>query len=68
MGLTLSQPPGYSDLSDPLLVANSPALGIDFGKISENAAFGMVRTEIFNGLYSNGETVALPVSPIDGYP
>ena len=67
MGLTLPIPPGYSDLSDAVLVANSPTLGIDLGKISENAKFAMVRTEVFSGIYSNGQTVALPISPIDGY-
>lgn len=67
MGLTLSVSPGYSDLSDSLLVANSPALGIDVGKISGNAEFAMVRTEVFHAYYSNGQAVALPISPIDGY-
>jgi hypothetical protein len=32
-----------------------------------NAKFGLVRPEFFNGLYVDGETVALPVSPVDGY-
>lgn len=67
MGLTLSAPPGFADLSDSILAANSPALGIDLAKIYSNAAFGMVRTEVFTSTYKNGDTVALPVSPIDGY-
>jgi len=29
--------------------------------------FAAVRTEEFWGYYKNGETVALPVSPADGY-
>lgn len=67
MGLTLKLPPGYSDLSDSVLVFDQPALGIDVAKIYTNAAFGMVRPEIFVGVYKNGDTVPTPVSPIDGY-
>lgn len=68
MPLTLTVPPGYSDLSDSVLVAGSPALGIDIGKIYGNSVFGMVRPEVFvTGPYQNGDTVPLPVSPIDGY-
>jgi hypothetical protein len=67
MGLKLSSPPGFNDLSDSILVAGSPALGIDIAKIYENSVFGMVRTEVFSGVYKQGDTVALPVSPHDGY-
>jgi len=67
MGLTLQTPPGFADLPNSALAANQPAFAINAAKISENAAFGMVRTEVFNGLYINGDTVALPISPIDGY-
>jgi len=68
MGLTISIPPGYSDLADSQLVAGSPAFGIDVGKIYDNAVFGMTRPEIFvSGPYTNGQTVPVPVSPIDGY-
>lgn len=68
MGLTLQFPPGYSDLQDSAIAANTPALGIQVAKIYGNAVFGMVRTETFYffGL-KNGETVPLPVSPTDGY-
>lgn len=69
MGLTLPFPPGYSDLQDSVLVAGNPALSIDIGKIAYNAAFGMARLEVFpTGPYKNGDTVPLPISPIDGYP
>lgn len=69
MGLTLQVPPGYSDLSDTILAANSPALGIDIAKIYDNSAFGKVRCEVFynTAFLKNGEAVPLPVSPIDGY-
>jgi hypothetical protein len=68
MGLTLSFPPGYSDLQDSSLVADSPAFGISIGKIYGNSVFGMARTEVFpSGPYQNGDTVPLPVSTIDGY-
>lgn len=68
MGLTLSLQPGYSDLQDTALTADvSPALGIQIAKMYTNAAFGKVRIEVFQDHYQNGDTVPLPVSPIDGY-
>jgi hypothetical protein len=67
MGLTLEIPPGYSDLADSGLVAGSPAFGLDLLKIYDNAVFGLVTPEIFITQQVNGDTVPLPVSPIDGY-
>lgn len=67
MGLTLEIPPGFSDLSDSALVAGSPTFGLDLLKIYDNAVFGLVRPEIFISEQVNGDTVPLPVSPIDGY-
>jgi hypothetical protein len=67
MPLTLDIIPGYTDLSNTALVANNPAFGIHVEAISANAAFGKVRTEFFHALYFHGDTVPLPVSPIDGY-
>src|SRR5581483_10736860 len=67
MGLKLSSPPGFADLADSVLASTKPALGIDLAKIYETSAFGMVRTEVFSGIYTNGDTVPLPVSPHDGY-
>src|ERR1035437_1032643 len=65
--LTLNTIPGYSDLSNSVLAAGQTARGLHVEAISANAAFGMVRTEVFQGLYFNGDTVPLPVSRIDGY-
>jgi hypothetical protein len=67
MGLTLSAPPGFNDLSDSALAVNSPALGIQLAKVYENSVFSKVRTEVFSDVYSNGQTVSLPVSTRDGY-
>jgi hypothetical protein len=64
---TLQNVPGFSDLDNNTLEAGSPCLGSNINKISENAAFGMVRIEVFQGLYGNGATVPLPVSEVDGY-
>jgi hypothetical protein len=65
--LTLNTIPGFSDLPDNTLTQDTPALGIYLDRISDNASFGMVRMEIFFGLYHNGDTVGLPVSKFDGY-
>lgn len=67
MPLTLASIPGFADLPDTSLVQDTPALGVYMAKISENAAFGMVRMEVVVGSYTNGQTVGLPVSPVDGY-
>jgi hypothetical protein len=65
--LTLNEVPGFADVADASLAANKPALGLHIARINSNAAFGMVRTEVFQGTYVNGDTVAAPVSPVDGY-
>ena len=67
MTLVLNQIPGFSDLPDANLVAGALALGIEDAMIASNAAFGMVRLEVFQGIYIDGDTVILPVSPVDGY-
>jgi hypothetical protein len=67
MGLKLSSPPGFADLADSVLASGSPALGVDIAKIHENSRFSMARTEVFSGVYKNGDTVSVPISPIDGY-
>jgi hypothetical protein len=66
-GLVLNTPPGFSDQPDTSLAAGEFGLGIQLAKISGNAALGMTRMEFFQGVYTNGETVDLPVSPVDGY-
>lgn len=67
MPLTLQNVPGFADVPDAALGAESPALAINLTRVSLNAAFGMVRPEIFTGIYKHGETVLLPVSAVDGY-
>lgn len=66
-GLILNSQPGFNDQSDAVLAAQRFSLGVELAKISSNAAFGMVRTEFFQGVYSHGQTVDLPVSSVDGY-
>lgn len=66
-GLILNSQPGFADQPDASCAAEQFALGLKLAKINQNAAFGMVRAEFFNGIYQNGDTVPLPVSPVDGY-
>jgi hypothetical protein len=66
-GLILNTQPGFSDQPDSALAAGKFALGLQMAKISGNAALGMVRLEFFQGVYTNGQTVNLPVSTVDGY-
>lgn len=65
--ITLNEIPGFSDLPDVNLVAGKLSLGVEVAKIASNAAFGMVRFEMFQGIYIDGDTVNLPVSAVDGY-
>src|SRR3954463_16461000 len=67
MGLTIQTPGGFFDIADSVLAAGQPAFAIDLAKIYSNSVLGMVRPEVFPGVYKNGDTVALPVSKIDGY-
>lgn len=67
MPITLSVAPGFTDLQDSALVHDNPALGLQLQEISSNAEFGMVRCEVFEGVYADGDTIPLPISAIDGY-
>jgi hypothetical protein len=66
-GLILNTQPGFNDQPDASLAAGQYALGSQMAKISGNAALGMCRMEFFTAVYSNGETVPAPISPVDGY-
>lgn len=67
MALTLSSLPGLVDVPDASLASGNVCLDSLLAKISQNAKFGLVRPEIFYGEYQDGDTVPLPVSPVDGY-
>ena len=67
MAFELLEPPGFVDIPDALLRAGSPATGFAFSALKDNAAFGSVVPEVFYGTYHDGQTVAVPVSPVDGY-
>ena len=59
--------PGFADIPDSDLAAEDYVVGAQLARFVENAAFGMVKTEVFYGSYFNGDTVDLPVSTVDGY-
>lgn len=66
--LTITAIPGFFDLADSTLAAGQPVTDDVMLKISHNAKFSAVRTEImFMGFYANGNTIPLPTSPVDGY-
>jgi hypothetical protein len=67
MPVTFSTRPGFADVPDSVLAAEQFALGRHLVAISENAKFGFVFPEFFHDVYKNGDTVVLPVSPVDGY-
>jgi hypothetical protein len=65
--VALTTIPGFSDLSAVPLAADKLSLGVHLNRINLNAAFGLVRMEVFHGNYRNGDTVPLPISVVDGY-
>lgn len=65
--MTFAMTPGFVDIPDGNLAADQPLTDYDLTKISNNAKFAAVRPETFYGWYKNGETVMIPVSPVDGY-
>lgn len=65
--ITFPYAPGFADVPDSALAAEQYAQGVLLGRIAENAAMGMVRPEVFVTEQKHGDTVALPVSPVDGY-
>lgn len=67
MSLTLSAVPGFSEIPDTSFAAGATASDSDMKTLNGDAKFAAVRNEQFWGYYRNGETVALPVSPADGY-
>lgn len=67
MSITLSKVPGFTDITDSPLTTDKVALGVHVAGINDNAAFGLVRTEFFQGIYENGDTIPRPVSAVDGY-
>ncbi len=65
--LTWATQPGAVDLPDSSLATDQPLTDYSLTKISNNAKFAAVRPETFYGWYRDGETVQIPVSPVDGY-
>ncbi len=65
--ITLSAIPTYVDIPDTDFAVDQPVKASTLTQMAHNAKFAMVRREVFVGLFTNGETVAAPVSPIDGY-
>lgn len=66
--LTMAAIPGFFDLADSAIAGGQPLTDDSILKISHNAKFGAVRTElIFMGFYTSGNTVPTPTSPVDGY-
>jgi hypothetical protein len=65
--LTLGVQPGFTDLDASTFNAGNTASETTLKALNADAQFAAVRNEQFWGYYRNGETVALPVSPADGY-
>lgn len=68
MNLTLSkQPANFSQIADSSFNTGATLTQAILQALSNNAKFAAARNEEFYGYYINGQTVVLPVSPLDGY-
>ena len=67
MSLTLQAQPGFTEVPDNTFDAGNPVSDSALKALNASSKFGVARNEQFYGYYCNGETVQLPVSPIDGY-
>ena len=67
MNLTLTTQPSFTQVAQSALTTGTALAAASIQGISGDAEYAAVRTEEFYGFYSNGTTVALPVSPADGY-
>jgi hypothetical protein len=67
MSLTLGAQPGFTEVADSVFDAGNAASDSSLKALNAAVKFGVVRNEQFWGYYRNGESVALPVSPADGY-
>jgi len=65
--LTLTSQPGFTEIADTAFDAGNAVTAANMKAINADAKFAAVRTEEFWGYYKHGETVALPISPADGY-
>ena len=66
--LLMNAVPGFADLDEANVAADEVLTDDSLVKISQNAKFSALRCErFFMGFYKNGDTVGLPVSPVDGY-
>jgi hypothetical protein len=67
MSLTLQSIPGFAEIPDASFAAGAAVGDTTMKSLNAAAKFAAVRNEQFWGYYKNGEQVALPVSPVDGY-
>lgn len=66
--LSMTTIPGFFDLSDSALAGGQPLTDDTILKISHNAKFAAVRSEVFfMGFFAPGNVVPTPISPVDGY-
>jgi hypothetical protein len=67
VSLILGTQPGFTDVADSAFNGGGAASAANLKSVNANAKFAVVRQEVFWGFYKHGETVALPISPADGY-
>lgn len=67
MPLLLTSQPGFTEIADATFDAGAPVTAATMKALNAGAKYAAVAVEFFAVDHKHGETVALPVSPIDGY-
>lgn len=66
--LAFASAPGFFDLADTAFNLDAALTQTNIQQLNKNAKLSAVRSQIFySGAYSNGQTVPVPTSPVDGY-
>ena len=65
--LLLTAQPGFTEIADTTFDDGNPITSATMKALNAAVKFDAVRNEQFWGFYKDGDTVALPVSPADGY-
>jgi hypothetical protein len=67
MSISLGSIPGFAEIPDTAFAAGAAVSDATMKSLNAAAKFGVVRNEQFQGHYQHSETVACPVSQVDGY-
>jgi hypothetical protein len=66
--MIMSAPASYTAINESIIATDRPYTQDLAQHLNQNAKFSCINSEVFYlGEYTNGQTVTLPISPVDGY-